>query len=200
MAERASLLEGARRCGKADAGRHYDAFEIWERLHQRQRLLLVHLLALFTVGDLDELHLGEFRIARHLGLHEVDPGVLVGRGRGRGQDREFTFTADQVVHGDQHHFGKAFALHLIDEDLPRIGGYARIVRNDVDAFLRGALERGSDSVRVIAGDRDHADLLRDKIVDEFDLRFRGGLRRRRLDDAAADLLRRLFGAALATWK
>ena len=30
---------------------------------QRQRLLLVDLLALLAVGDLDQLHLGEFRLA-----------------------------------------------------------------------------------------------------------------------------------------
>ena len=70
-----------------------------------------------AVGDLDELHLGEFRIARHLLLHEVDPGVLVGRGRRRGQDREFAFVADQVCPmALEHHLGQAVALRLVDEE------------------------------------------------------------------------------------
>ena len=76
------------------------------------------------------------------------------------------------------------------------GGDVGIVGDHPDALLRRALQRRSDSVGVIAGDGDHADLLRDQVVDELDLRLGGGLRGRHLDRLAADFLRGLLGALL----
>ena len=53
------LLQRAGGGGQADAGGDDDALEVGKGLRQRQRLLLVDLLALLAVGDLHQLHLGE---------------------------------------------------------------------------------------------------------------------------------------------
>lgn len=135
--------------------------QVGKGLHQSQRLLLVDLFALLAIGDLNQLHLGEFRFGRHLLFHEIDPGVLVGgRGRGR-EDRELALPADQIVGAFQHHLGQAVAFGLIDEDRAGGAGDVGIIRDHPDALLRCALQRWGDRIGVIGGDCDHADLLRD---------------------------------------
>ena len=122
LVDQLRLLERPRRRGQADAGGDDDPLQVRERLCQRQGLLLVDLLALLAVGDLDQLHLGELGLARELRLHEVDPGVLVGRRRRRGQDRELALVTDQLAHALQHLLGQAVRLRLVHEQRPdRLG-------------------------------------------------------------------------------
>src|ERR1700691_4127223 len=112
LAQATRLLHRASGSREADAGGNNDALESWESLDERQRLLLIDLLAFLSVGYLNQLHLGELRLLHPI-LHEVDPGVLVRRRRRRGENGKIAFVADHLAHTLQHHLGPGCRLWLV---------------------------------------------------------------------------------------
>jgi hypothetical protein len=143
-------FERARGGREAYAGGNDDHLEVRERLHQRQGLLLVDLLAFLAISNLHQLHLGEFRLGSHLRLHEVDPGILVGRRGRRREDCEFAFAAAEIECAFEHHFREAVALHLVDEYRPCIGRDVRVIRDYPDALLHRTLQRRGNGIGVVA--------------------------------------------------
>ena len=94
LIEQTGLFQRARSRWQADTRWNYDALQIWERLDQRQRLLLIYLLAFLSISDLDKLHASKLWIARQRFLHRSDPCVLItGCCRGR-EDRELALVTD----------------------------------------------------------------------------------------------------------
>src|SRR4051812_36560281 len=196
--DRALLRRGgqvARGRGHADRGRRDDALQVRIRLQQPLRLLEGLLVVVVAVGDLHQLDVLVLRLLERV-LHDLDPGVLVGRVRGRGQDRDLALVADLLRDRLDLVLADELRRDLVDEHAARVGRDVGVHPDDLDALLGGLLERRRHGVRVVAGDDDRVGLLLHDRVDERDLRRRACVGRALDAVTAAELLQRLHDAGV----
>src|SRR3954463_179471 len=187
--------EVARGGGDAHRGRGDDALQVRIGLDQALSLLEGLLVVVVAVRDLHELDVLVLRVLQRV-LHDLDPGVLVGRVGGRGEDRDLALVADLL--GDRLHLVLADELRrdLVDEHAARVGRHVGVHAHDLHPLLRRLLERGGDRVGVVAGDDDRVRLLLDRRVDDRDLGRRAGVGRAGDPVRAAELLQRLVDAGV----
>src|SRR4051812_39422156 len=181
--------------GDAHRGRGDDALQVWIGLDQALGLLEGLLVVVVAVRDLHELDVLVLRVLQRV-LHDLDPGVLVGRVGGRGEDRDLALVADLL--GDRLHLVLADQLRrdLVDEHAARVGRHVGVHAHDLHPLLRRLLERGGDRVGVVAGDDDRVRLLLDRRVDDRDLGRRAGVGRAGDPVRAAELLECLVDAGV----
>ena len=150
-------------------------------------------VAVDRVDELEALVL----VLREGRLHQVDPGVLVGRrGRGR-QDRDVAGAARGELAGPVGEVdADAAEVDLVDEDVIGADRRARVEADDLDARVLGGLERRRDGVLVVGRDDDRVDLLGGEVGDERDLQVGLGLGRSDLGHGRAELGRGLVDARL----
>src|SRR3954468_17294738 len=182
--------EVARGGGDAHRGRGDDALQVRIGLDQALGLLEGLLVVVVAVRDLHELDVLVLRVLQRV-LHDLDPGVLVGRVGGRGEDRDLALVADLL--GDRLDLVLADELRrdLVDEHAARVGRHVGVHRDDLDPALSGLLQSRGDGVGVVAGDDDRGRLLSDDRVDDRHLRGRAGVGRALDAVAAAERLRGL---------
>ena len=171
-----------------------DGLQVGMRLHQRRGLVGRLGRVVVAVDGVDELQLRV--VGGQIGLHQLDPRVLVLGGRGGRQDRDLaTLGADRVRgplvlrRGDQLGRGR-----LDHRQAGRRVVDVGVVGDDGDAGRLGLLEEGRHRVGVGGRDDDRVDALLDGRVDELGLRRSGRLGRADLLALGAQLAARLLGA------
>ena len=148
-----------------------------------ERLLVV----VVAVDRVDELDVGV--VGLELGLHQLDPGVLVG-GVGRGaEDRDLAGAADLLRDHLDLGLGDALGVGLVDEHVAALGVGVGVEGDHLDAGVPCLLERVADRGRVVGRDDERAHTLLRGGVDERHLRVGGDLVGPDLLDAAAELVR-----------
>ena len=117
----------------------------------------------YTVAD--QLELAVLRLGQ-LGLHHLDPGVLVGRVRRRRQDRDLAAVgADRLRDQLDLRLGDAVGGGLVDEHVAALGLGVRVVGDDLRAGGLGLGERAADRVLVVGRHHDDVGLLLRQRVD-----------------------------------
>ena len=108
-------------------------------------------------------------VGGQLGLHELDPGVLVRGVGGRRQDRDLAGVADLL--GDQVDLdlGDAFGVGLVDEQVAAVGVGVGVEGHDLDAGVASLADGVAERRRVVRRDGDAADALLGERVDVADL-------------------------------
>ena len=146
-----------------------------------------------AVHDVDELHV---RVLLELGLHVLDPGVLVRRRGGGRQDRHLPGAAEQFGHVVDLGRADLCGVGLVDEQVGAAIDVG-VERHDDDARVSGLLDRRTQGVGIVAGDHDGVGLVGDGRLDRRDLCFSRGHGARADDLGAAELLERRGAAPSA---
>ena len=132
---------------------------------QRRGLVERLLVVVVAVDRVDELDVGV--VGREVLLHQVDPGVLVGRvGRGR-QDRDLARAADLL--GDHARPGPgrdALGVGLADEQVAALGVGVGVEGDHLGAGVARLVEGVTDRGRVVGRDDERAHALLGRGVDE----------------------------------
>ena len=120
-------------------------------LQQTGGLVEGGLVVVVAVDGVDEL---DVRVARgELGLHHLDPRVLVGRVRRSGQDRDLTSVTDLVGDHVDLHLGDAFGGGLVDEQVAALRGGVGVEGDDLHTGGLGFLQGVADG-RLVVGRHD----------------------------------------------
>ena len=192
----AGLLDDLGRGEDADGGRGDDDLEVRVLREQALGLLACSWCVVVAVDGVDELE-ALVLVARQGRLHQVDPGVLVGRSGGRRQDRDVAGAVRrELARPVREVDADAAEVDLVDEHVVGADRRARVEADDLDARVHRGLQGRGDLILAVGRDDDRADLLGGEVGDERDLEVGLGLVRPDLDDGAAELGGGLVDAGL----
>ena len=149
-----------------DRGRRDDALQVGVVLEEGLGLVEGLLVLVVAVDRVDQLDVGVVGVRLELGLHHLDPGVLVGRVGRRREDRDLAGAADLLRDQLELLGGDALGGGLVDEQVAALRVGVGVEGDDLDARVAGLADGVTDRLRVVGRDDEPVGTLLGDRVDE----------------------------------